>query len=60
MRTLPLLLAAAGSCAGSSLRSWGEGAVSNMNGEYLISNAHPNGKWDSSYAKFGEVDYMDV
>merc|ERR1719348_1730634 len=36
-----------------------EGIV-NMNGDYLLSNSHPNGKWDSSYSKYEDVEYMDV
>ena len=58
MRVFALSLLLAGLCAGSSLRK--DDSVSNMNGEYLLSNSHPNGKWDSNYAKFGEVEYMDV
>ena len=57
-RTLALLLLAAAACSAASFRR--SGAVTNMNGEYLLSNAHPNGKWDSNYAKFGEVEYIDV
>jgi len=38
----------------------GSRSVANMNGEYLLSNSNPNGKWDSDYSKFGEVEYMDV
>ena len=58
MRVFALSLLLAGLCAGSSLRK--DDSVSNMNGEYLLSNSHPNGKWDSNYAKFGEVEYIDV
>ena len=41
-------------------RSQDDDSVSNMNGDYLLSNSHSNGKWDSNYAKFDEVEYMDV
>ena len=58
MKVVSLSLFLVGSCVGSSLRR--DDSVSNMNGEYLLSNSHPNGKWDSNYAKFGEVEYMDV
>ena len=34
--------------------------VDNMNGQYLLSNSHPNGKWDSSYNKFDDIEYIDV
>ena len=34
--------------------------MENMNGEYLLSNSHPNGKWDSSYNKFADIEYIDV
>ena len=58
MKVVTLYLFFVGFCVGSSLRR--DESVSNMNGEYLLSNSHPNGKWDSNYAKFGEVEYMDV
>ena len=58
MKVVSLSLFLFGFCFGSSLRR--DDTVSNMNGEYLLSNSHPNGKWDSNYAKFGEVEYMDV
>ena len=48
-------------CITSSLRGSSVSGISNMNGEYLLSNSHPNGKWDSNYAKFGDdLEYMDV
>ena len=48
-------------CGASSLRGTSGSGISNMNGEYLLSNSHPNGKWDSNYAKFGDdLEYMDV
>merc|ERR1719348_1426889 len=49
------------SCHGSVMPkiSKTEGIV-NMNGDYLLSNSHPNGKWDSRYSKYEAVEYMDV
>ena len=36
--------------------------VTNMNGEYLLSNANPSasGEWNSDYGKFENVEYFDV
>ena len=31
-----------------------------MNGDYLISNGHPNGKFTGNYSELPNVDYFDV
>ena len=54
-----IIFALAGLGLGNVVKRPG-GEVTNMNGDYLLSNSHPNGKWDSSYSKFSEVEYMDV
>merc|ERR1712223_1850227 len=62
MRILKLLFLV-GVCSSSSLRGRPEKTVTNnMNGDYLLSNANTDSpqKWDSSYAKFENVEYFDA
>ena len=31
-----------------------------MNGDYLISNPHPNNKFTGNYSDFDDIDFFDV
>ena len=59
---IPLLLAISLANPGASSPLGPSKSVTNMNGEYLLSNANPSasGEWNSDYGKFENVEYFDV
>merc|ERR1719414_1300819 len=59
---IPLLFAILFTNPGASSPLGPSKPVTNMNGEYLLSNANPSasGEWNSDYGKFENVEYFDV